>query len=97
MLPLLLTGVAVGLGILGSTYCDLGELAKAKGLLEKSVRINQTTSGEHHVGTAIAQTQLGRVVRLNGELLEAKKILEVALETKQMALGRGHPGGVEET
>ena len=34
-------GVAISLGILGTTYCDLGELSKAEQLLQKSVDINR--------------------------------------------------------
>ena len=46
MLPPLLAGVAIALGILGTTYCDLGELSKAQELLESSVEINKAINGE---------------------------------------------------
>lgn len=86
------SGVAIALGILGSTYCDLGELTKAQHLLENSVEINIAINGPRHVGTAIAQTQLGRVTRLAGDLKEAREILEAALETKELVQGQDHPG-----
>ena len=85
-------GVAIALGILGTTYSDLGELTKAQELLESSVEINKAINGLRHAGTAIAQTQLGRVMRLAGKLQDAKQILETALETKENVYGMLHPG-----
>ena len=81
----------MALGVLGSTYSDLGELSKAQKLLEKSVEINKAVNGSRHVGTAIAQTQLGRVTRLAGNLQEAKRLLETALETKSRVHEENHP------
>lgn len=53
-----LIGVAISLGILGTTYCDLGELSKAEELLQKSVDINRKVNGPRHIGTGIAQPSL---------------------------------------
>ena len=85
-------GVAIVLGILGSTYSDLGELSKARTLLERSVEMNKATNGPQHVGTSIAQTLLGRVTRLAGDLPKARDILETALHTKELVYGEDHPG-----
>lgn len=38
--------MAIALGVLGTSYCDLGELGKARELLESSVEINSAISGE---------------------------------------------------
>ena len=84
--------VAVSLGILGTTYCDLGELSKAEQLLQKSVDINVTVNGPKHIGTGVAQTLLGRVERFAGKLESARKTLESALEIKETVHGSDHPG-----
>ena len=84
--------MAISLGILGATYCDLGELSKAEELLQKSVDINRKVNGPRHIGTGIAQTLLGRVERLAGKLQSAGKTLESALEIKEAVHGSDHPG-----
>ena len=84
--------VAISLGVLGTTYCDLGELSKAELLLQKSVDINMTVNGPKHIGTGVAQTLLGRVERLAGKLESARKTLESALEIKEAVHGSDHPG-----
>ena len=84
--------VAISLGILGTTYCDLGELSKAEQLLQKSVHINMTVNGPKYIGTGVAQTLLGRVERLAGRLESARKTLESALEIKEAVHGSDHPG-----
>ena len=50
-----------------------------------------SSPGPRHMGTAIAQTQLGRVTRLAGNLQQARGILEAALETKESIHGKNHP------
>ena len=89
---MVISGVAISLGILGTTYCDLGELSKAEQLLQKSVDINRRVNGPKHIGTGIAQTLLGRVERLAGKLQSARKTLESALEIKETVHGSDHPG-----
>ena len=84
--------VAVSLSVLGTTYCDLGELSKAELLLQKSVDINMAVNGPKHIGTGVAQTLLGRVERLAGKLESARKTLESALEMKEAVHGSDHPG-----
>ena len=86
------SGVAISLGILGTTYCDLGKLSKAEQLLQKSVDINRKVNGPEHIGMGIAQTLLGRVERLAGKLQSARKTLESALEIKEGVHGLDHPG-----
>ena len=83
--------MAVALGVLGTAYSDLGQLDKSRELLQKSVQMNRNFHGSRHIGTAIAQTDLGRVTRLAGDLQEAKTILENALETKEQMQGPNHP------
>lgn len=83
--------MAIALGVLGTAYSDLGQLDKARELLQRSVQMNQDFHGAQRIGTAIAQTDLGRVTRLAGDLQEARKILENALETKEKIQGMGHP------
>lgn len=48
-------------------------------------------NGPKHIGTAVAQTLLGRVERLAGKLQTARKTLETALETKEFVHGSDHP------
>ena len=85
------SGMAIALGVLGTAYSDLGQLDTARELLQRSVRMNQDFHGPQHIGTAIAQTDLGRVTRLAGDLQEARRILENALETKEKIQGKEHP------
>ncbi len=56
--------MGVALGILGSTYFEMGEVSKACELLASSVTINKTIYGQKHVDTAIVETQLGNALRL---------------------------------
>ena len=83
--------MAVALGVLGTAYSDLGQLDKARELLKSSVKMSSDFHGPFHVGTAVAQTELGRVTRLAGDLREARGILESALETKERIQGVTHP------
>lgn len=84
-------GKAVALGVVGTAYSDLGKLDKSRELLEKSVQMNKRFHGSRHIGTAIAQIDLGHVTRLAGDLQDAKTILESALETKERIQGPEHP------
>ena len=59
----IITGVAIALGILGSTYFEMGEFSQSHDLLNSSVTINRTVYGDHHTNTATAQTQLGNILR----------------------------------
>ena len=60
-------------------------------LLVGGAKYAASSPGPRHMGTAIAQTQLGRVARLAGNLQQARGILEAALETKQSIHGSEHP------
>ena len=81
----------MALGVVGTAYSDLGKLDKSRELLEKSVQMNKRFHGSRHIGTAIAQIDLGHVTRLAGDLQDAKTILESALETKERIQGPEHP------
>ena len=56
-------GMAVAVGILGSTYLEMGEVSKACELLESSVTVNKAVYGQRHSDTATAETQLGNALR----------------------------------
>ena len=56
-------GMAIALGILGSTYVEMGEVSKACELFESSVTINKTVYGQKHSDTATVGTQLGNSLR----------------------------------
>ena len=53
-------GMAVALGVLGSTYLEMGEVTQACELLETSITINRTIFGQKHPSTCHSRNTAGQ-------------------------------------
>ncbi len=76
---------------LATVYQDLGDLQKAKELLEKALENGIINFGDKHPTVAIRQSNLATVYQDLGNLQKAKELLEKALENDIINFGDKHP------
>jgi tetratricopeptide (TPR) repeat protein len=81
---LLLDGVATAL-------VSLGELPRAKELLELALELDVRNLGEEHLSVAASRSNLAVVLLSLGELRRAKELRELALESALKNEGEEHP------
>jgi tetratricopeptide (TPR) repeat protein len=68
-----------------------GEYSKAKVLLERAVRIRETSLGRDHPGTAKGLHDLANVLHYLGDTPVARTLHEHALGIREARLGENHP------
>ena len=70
---------------------DLGDLAGAKKLYERALKIDEAAFGPDHPTVAIDVNNLAGVLKDLGDLAGAKKLYERALKILKKFLPEGHP------
>ena len=83
--------VSVLLDGVGIALNSLGELPRAKELLEQALESDLRNLGEEHPSVATARSNLALVLQDLGELPRAKELLEQALKSALRNLGEEHP------
>eukprot|EP00971_Amphidinium_carterae_P118190 2341574-Amphidinium_carterae.1 len=76
---------------LGSAYGDLGDYAKKRDYLERTLRINEGHYGPEHPQVAIAMTNLGNAHGDLGDASKERHYLERALRILESHYGPEHP------
>jgi tetratricopeptide (TPR) repeat protein len=76
---------------LGNVWFDLRELAQARQLYERALRIEEAAYGPDHPEAAITLGNLGNVWRQLGELASARELFERALRIQHAHFPSGHP------
>merc|ERR1712217_527844 len=80
--------VAITLANLGNAYGDLGDAARKRDLLERSLRIKEREFGRMHVSSATTRFNLAMALRACGELHAAVEQMQTALRAFE---AHGHP------
>ena len=75
------------LATIGRVYESLGEFAKARPLVERALRIRETTLGSAHADVARARRRLGVLLRHLGDTAGSERELRVALATDRAREG----------
>ena len=70
---------------------SMGELSRAKELLERALASEEKNLGEEHPSVATRRSNLAGVLKDLGELPRAKELLERALASVEKNLGEEHP------
>jgi eukaryotic-like serine/threonine-protein kinase len=83
--------VAVTLVELGRLYQDQGLNDRAEPLQREALAIRRKLLGEQHRETAVSQSDLASVLRLNGDLAGAEALLTQSLEINRKTRGENHP------
>jgi serine/threonine-protein kinase len=73
------------LGVIGRVYQNLGEHARARPLLERSLAIRHEQLGEGHPDVARSHNRLGNLMRLQGEYGAATEHLRAAVAVHRQA------------
>jgi len=79
------------LGRLGIALQSIGDLSRAKDLIERSLASDLKNLGEDHRFVAFGRSNLAVVLRNLGDLPRAKDLLERALASDLKNLGEDHP------
>jgi tetratricopeptide (TPR) repeat protein len=82
--------VAVTLVGLGRVYQDQGLNARAEPLHREALEIRRKLLGEEDRETAVSQSDLASVLRLNGDLSGAEALLRLSLEINRKTRGEEH-------
>ncbi len=88
--------VAVTLAELGRVYQDEGFHDRAAPLHIEALAIRTRALGEQHGETAVSQSDLASVLRLNGDLPGAERLLRQCLETNLKTRGATHPNTADD-
>ncbi len=78
------------LSVMGRTYQRLGELDKARPLLEEALATRRHVLGAASADTAESLNDLGVLLREKGSTAAAEPLLVEALATRRKVLGSGH-------
>ena len=78
------------LSVMGRTYQRLGELDKARPLLEGALSLRRHLLGPEHADVAESLNDLGVLLRQKGDTAAAEPLLVEALATRRKVLGREH-------
>jgi serine/threonine-protein kinase len=73
------------LGVIGRVYQNLGEHARARPLLERSLAIHREQLGENHPDVARSYNRLGNLLRLQGEYVPSVEHLRNAVAIHRAA------------
>ena len=76
---------------LGRVYQDQGQNQRAEPIHREALAIRRKVLGENHRETAVSQSDLASVLRLNGDLDGAETLLKECLETNRRTRGEDHP------
>ena len=76
---------------LGMYLHNLADYERAKGILKRALKIDETAYGPDHPNVAIRVNNIGMVLQELGELQEARIYLERALKIDETAYGPDHP------
>ncbi len=76
---------------LGKAYKDLGEMEKARDLLEAALESEMENYGEKHPEIAVHQSDLANIYKDLGEYEEARDLFETALQSDVENFGENHP------
>jgi tetratricopeptide (TPR) repeat protein len=79
---------------LGRVYQDQGWNDRAGTLQGEALEIRRRALGEDHRETAVSQSDLASVLRLNGHLPAAESLLRQSIETNRKTRGEEHPNTV---
>jgi tetratricopeptide (TPR) repeat protein len=79
--------VAVALNNLAGLQNDKGDLAAARTLHERALKIVEATAGPSHPDTAVSLNNLAVVIKRQGDLDTAQRLYERALAIDEAALG----------
>ena len=82
--------VATSLDNLGVVLADLGELDRARAVLERALAIREAQLGGEHPDVAWSMNNLGTVLADLGLAEEARAMLERALQIRRARLGEDH-------
>jgi tetratricopeptide (TPR) repeat protein len=76
---------------LGLLLQEMGQLEKARPLLEEALQAGRETLGDRHRDTLISINNMGLLLKDMGQLEEARPLLEEALQAGREKLSDRHP------
>jgi hypothetical protein len=79
------------MGNLAESLYALGDLARARGLLESAVEAQRRILGDKHPDTLTSMGNLAATMRALGDLAGARGLQEAVLEGRRRILGERHP------